>query len=130
MALARDCVVGDRDPGRLAGHHPAPAPDLTLHGRLRGPDWIYSYLLSFYKDPSRPTGVNNAVFELVAMPNVLEPLQGVQEMVCAESDRPIGDAELDRPGIAPVDEEGERRQTQAWNEMCDKLEALDRKRSN
>lgn len=73
----------------------APAPDLTLHGRLRGPDWIYSYLLSFYKDPSRPTGVNNAVFELVAMPNVLEPLQGVQEMVCAESDRPIGDAELD-----------------------------------
>lgn len=73
----------------------AAAPDLTLHSRLRGPDWIYSYLLSFYKDPSRPTGVNNAVFEMVAMPNVLEPLQGVQEMVCAESDRPIGDAELD-----------------------------------
>ncbi|GAA0580226.1 cytochrome c1 [Halomonas salifodinae] len=71
------------------------APDLTLEARLRGTDWIYSYLLSFYKDPSRPTGVNNAVFELVAMPNVLEPLQGVQEMVCAESDRPHGHAELD-----------------------------------
>ncbi|QJQ96418.1 MULTISPECIES: cytochrome c1 [Halomonadaceae] len=67
----------------------AAAPDLTLHGRLRGSDWIYSYLLSFYKDPSRPTGVNNAVFDMVAMPNVLEPLQGVQEMVCAETDRPV-----------------------------------------
>lgn len=73
----------------------ASAPDLTLHGRLRGPDWIYSYLLGFYKDPSRPTGVNNTVFDMVAMPNVLEPLQGVQEKVCAESDRPIPGAELD-----------------------------------
>lgn len=67
----------------------APPPDLTLEARLRGTDWIYSYLLSFYKDPSRPTGVNNAVFDLVAMPNVLEPLQGVQELVCAETDHPV-----------------------------------------
>ncbi|PXX99550.1 cytochrome c1 [Halomonas sp. LBP4] len=73
----------------------APPPDLTLEARLRGTDWIYSYLLSFYKDPSTGTGVNNAVFDLVAMPNVLEPLQGVQEKVCAESDHPIDGAELD-----------------------------------
>ncbi len=73
----------------------AAPPDLTLEARLRGTDWVYSYLLSFYKDPSRPTGVNNAVFPLVAMPNVLEPLQGVQEKVCAASDRPIAGAELD-----------------------------------
>ena len=73
----------------------APAPDLTLHGRLRGPDWIYSYLLTFYRDPSRPNGVNNEVFDMVAMPNVLEPLQGVQERVCAETDRPVEGAELD-----------------------------------
>ncbi|MCE8019720.1 cytochrome c1 [Halomonas sp. MCCC 1A11036] len=71
------------------------APDLTLHGRLRGPDWIYSYLLTFYRDPSRPNGVNNEVFPMVAMPNVLEPLQGVQEKVCAETDRPVEGAELD-----------------------------------
>lgn len=64
----------------------APPPDLTLSARLHGTDWLYSYLLSFYQDPSRPTGVNNAVFELVAMPNVLEPLQGVQEKVCPEAD--------------------------------------------
>lgn len=73
----------------------AAPPDLTLEARLRGTDWIYSYLLSFYKDPSRPTGVNNAVFPLVAMPNVLEPLQGVQEKVCAATDRHVEGAELD-----------------------------------
>ena len=67
----------------------APPPDLTLEARLRGTDWIYSYLLGFYKDPSRPTGENNTVFDLVAMPNVLEPLQGVQELVCAETDQPV-----------------------------------------
>lgn len=70
-------------------------PDLTLESRLRGTDWIYSYLLTFYKDPSTGTGVNNTVFELSAMPNVLEPLQGVQEKVCAATDRPIEGAELD-----------------------------------
>ncbi len=73
----------------------APPPDLSLEARLRGPDWIYSYLLTFYKDPSTTTGVNNEVFPLVAMPNVLEPLQGVQEKVCAETDRPMEGAELD-----------------------------------
>lgn len=63
----------------------APPPDLTLSTRLHGTDWLYSYLLSFYQDPERPTGVNNTVFEMVAMPNVLEPLQGVQEKVCDEA---------------------------------------------
>lgn len=63
----------------------APPPDLTLSARLHGTDWLYSYLLSFYQDPERPTGVNNTVFELVAMPNVLEPLQGVQEKVCDDA---------------------------------------------
>lgn len=70
-------------------------PDLTLEARLRGTDWIYSYLLSFYRDSERATGVNNVVFPAVGMPNVLEPLQGVQEKVCAASDHAVGDAELD-----------------------------------
>jgi ubiquinol-cytochrome c reductase cytochrome c1 subunit len=52
-------------------------PDLTLEARLRGPDWIYTYLRSFYKDESRPFGVNNTVFPDVGMPHVLEELQGV-----------------------------------------------------
>lgn len=53
-------------------------PDLTLVARIRGADWIYTYLKSFYADPARPLGVNNLVFPDVAMPNVLVNLQGIQ----------------------------------------------------
>lgn len=49
-------------------------PDLTLEARKRSPDWIYTYLLSFYPDKSRPFGVNNAVLADTAMPNVLDSL--------------------------------------------------------
>jgi len=55
----------------------APPPDLTLVARVRGADWIYTYLRSFYVDESRPFGVNNTVFPEVGMPHVLEELQGV-----------------------------------------------------
>lgn len=53
-------------------------PDLSLVSRSRGKDWIYTYLRSFYRDPSKPWGVNNLVFPDVAMPHVLEALQGEQ----------------------------------------------------
>lgn len=53
-------------------------PDLSLVSRLRGDDWIYNYLISFYKDPSAPSGWNNTVFENAAMPHILSGLQGVQ----------------------------------------------------
>lgn len=55
----------------------APPPDLTLVARVRGADWVYSYLKGFYADETRPFGVNNTVFPLVAMPHVLQDLQGV-----------------------------------------------------
>jgi len=58
----------------------ATPPDLTLVARVRGEDWVYSYLKSFYKDETRPFGVNNLVFPSVAMPHVLESLQGTQEL--------------------------------------------------
>jgi len=53
-------------------------PDLSLETRYRGPDWVYTYLLSFYLDPKRPTGVNNEMLPNVAMPHVLGDLQGWQ----------------------------------------------------
>lgn len=59
-------------------------PDLTLVARVRGADWIYTYLRSFYKDDSRPFGVNNLVFKDVGMPHVLEALQGVPHKLEAE----------------------------------------------
>ncbi len=53
-------------------------PDLSLITRSRGPDYVYTFLRSFYEDPSRPTGVNNAVLPQTAMPHVLAALQGSQ----------------------------------------------------
>jgi len=71
------------DAGKWFGN---PPPDLTLEARLRGGDWLYTYLRSFYADDSRPWGVNNAVFKDVGMPNVLGPLQGVVTASCSWND--------------------------------------------
>ncbi|MBE0619660.1 MAG: cytochrome c1 [Burkholderiales bacterium] len=66
----------------------AAPPDLSVIARARGADWLYSYLRGFYRDPARPTGWNNAVFENVGMPNPLWQLQGqrvrVEEAVKGE----------------------------------------------
>ena len=56
-------------------------PDLSLIARSRGPDYLYSFLKSFYLDPTRPTGVNNMVMPRTAMPHILWELQGVNEAV-------------------------------------------------
>nr|WP_245795314.1 cytochrome c1 [Thioalkalivibrio denitrificans] len=56
-------------------------PDLTLVARVRGEDWLYTFLRGFYLDPERPFGVNNAVFTNTSMPHVLWELQGWQELV-------------------------------------------------
>jgi len=60
-------------------------PDLTVIARSRGGgDWLYSYFKGFYRDDTRPFGVNNLYFSNVGMPHVLEELQGVQELVVAD----------------------------------------------
>ncbi len=62
----------------------AAPPDLTVVARSRasefgsGADWLYTYLRQFYRDPARPTGWNNVVFENVGMPHALWELQGEQ----------------------------------------------------
>jgi ubiquinol-cytochrome c reductase cytochrome c1 subunit len=62
----------------------AAPPDLTVIARSRasefgsGADWLYTYLRTFYRDESRPTGWNNLVFENVGMPHALWQLQGEQ----------------------------------------------------
>ena len=62
----------------------AAPPDLTLVARVRGNDWLYTYLRTFYDDPSRPLGANNKVFPNVGMPNVLVGLQGRQYIGCKQ----------------------------------------------
>jgi ubiquinol-cytochrome c reductase cytochrome c1 subunit len=51
-------------------------PDLSVIARSRGPDWLYTYLRTFYRDPKAATGWNNAVFPNVGMPHALWMLQG------------------------------------------------------
>ena len=54
-------------------------PDLSLIARSRGSDWLYSYLLSFYRDETG--GWNNTVLPNASMPNVLWRQQGIQSPV-------------------------------------------------
>lgn len=57
-------------------------PDLTLVARSRashdgsGADYLYTYLRTFYRDDTRPTGWNNLTFPNVGMPHALWELQG------------------------------------------------------
>ena len=63
-----------------------PPPDLTVEARIRGRDWIYNYLLGFYRDDKTPSGWNNIVFPNVAMPHVLWELSGINKVVETEFD--------------------------------------------
>jgi len=58
---------------------------LSVIARSRGADWLYTYFKTFYKDDSRPFGVNNLVYKDTAMPHVLWELQGEQHLVSKES---------------------------------------------
>jgi len=55
---------------QASGWFGAAAPDLSLVTRVRGSNWVYSYLLAFY-EADTATGWNNHVFPQVSMPNVL-----------------------------------------------------------
>jgi len=75
-------------------------PDLSLIARIRGADWLYSYLKGFYSEPGKPSGVNNAIFKDVAMPNVFWQQQGTQEAVIKTVDgqEVITELKLVEPG--------------------------------
>jgi len=103
-------------------------PDLSLTGRSRGPEWFYTYMRSFYRDESRPSGWNNIVFPNVSMPHVLTGLQGEQRAVFkvekheaevteggkkvkkVESETVFDHFELDKPGsLSPEQYDGAMR---------------------
>jgi ubiquinol-cytochrome c reductase cytochrome c1 subunit len=79
-------------------------PDLTVVARSRGVDWLYTYLTTFYKDESRPFGVNNAVFPNVGMPHVLVGLQGEQRPVYEEHHTEDGGTREVLVGVEPLTE--------------------------
>ncbi|MGZ5038198.1 MAG: cytochrome c1 [Usitatibacter sp.] len=98
MATAMDPKIGKATFG-------VAPPDLSLAARSRSPDWLYTYLRSFYRDPASKTGWNNTVFPNVAMPHVLWEYQGDQGLQVDERvDEHTGDKivtsrlVLDKPG--------------------------------
>jgi ubiquinol-cytochrome c reductase cytochrome c1 subunit len=68
-------------------------PDLSVEVRSRGADWVYTYLRTFYRDDSRPTGWNNLVYKNVGMPHVLWTLQGDRAAKFEEVKNHEGNAE-------------------------------------
>lgn len=66
-------------------------PDLSVIARAKstnlgpsGVDYVYTFLRTFYRDTSKLSGWNNAVFPSVAMPNVLWERQGPIEYIKTE----------------------------------------------
>jgi ubiquinol-cytochrome c reductase cytochrome c1 subunit len=79
-------------------------PDLSLAGRSRGADWLYTYFLTFYRDELG--GWNNLMLPNASMPHVFWQLQGIQEPVYAEHNgvRVVERLELADPGLQSPDE--------------------------
>jgi ubiquinol-cytochrome c reductase cytochrome c1 subunit len=71
-------------------------PDLSLISRVRGSDWIYTYLKSFYLDESRPLGWNNQLFPNASMPNPLWQMQGLQHAEYGKPDPATGEAHVEK----------------------------------
>ena len=77
----------------------ATPPDLSVITRSRsaggqgsGADYLYTYLRTYYRDDSKPTGWNNLAFPNVGMPHVLWELQGERRPIFetkVEHDKPI-----------------------------------------
>jgi ubiquinol-cytochrome c reductase cytochrome c1 subunit len=69
-------------------------PDLSVIARAKaspagsGPDYLYTYLRTFYKDDTRPTGWNNMVVPNVAMPHVMWQQQGVRTVKMVDEKDP------------------------------------------
>lgn len=78
------------DPRQAKDWFGANPPDLTVIARSRagaggsGPDYLYTYLRTYYRDETKATGWNNLAFPNVAMPHVLWELQGERKPVYEE----------------------------------------------
>lgn len=77
-------------------------PDLSLIARVRGPDWVYTYLKSFYVDENSKLGWNNTVLKNASMPNPLWQMQGLQHAEFGKPDmtgeRPVEKLVVATPG--------------------------------
>ncbi|WP_292934261.1 cytochrome c1 [Noviherbaspirillum sp.] len=89
-----DLMKVSMQPGDAKAWFGAVPPDLSVIARAKaseagsGADYLYTYLRTFYKDDTRPTGWNNLVFPSVGMPHVLWELQGVRSAKFVEEKDP------------------------------------------
>ena len=74
-----ETIQASMRPADAARWYGTAPPDMSLMGRSKGADYIYSFLKSFYLDPESPTGVDNTVLAGTSMPHVLWELQGYQK---------------------------------------------------
>jgi ubiquinol-cytochrome c reductase cytochrome c1 subunit len=107
-------------------------PDLSLISRVRGSDWIYTYLQSFYLDESSSLGWNNTLYPNVSMPNPLWKLQGLQHAVYGEPDATgtptVVGLEITRPGtMEPAEFDQAVRDITAFLEYAGEPAALKRR---
>ncbi|MES2151472.1 MAG: cytochrome c1 [Pseudomonadota bacterium] len=94
-------------------------PDLSVIARAKasgagtGGDYLYTYLRTFYKDDTRPTGWNNLILPNAAMPHVMWQLQGVRTVKMVEEADPhdhsktihkVGGFEQVTPGLMSTTE--------------------------
>ena len=79
-------------------------PDLSLIGRSKGSDYLYTFLRSFYVDPSTETGFNNTLKKNVSMPHVLWQLDGLKVPAAHADDTHAAAADAPAEhGAAPVE---------------------------
>ena len=94
--------IGSAMPADSADWFGKQPPDLTLMARVRGSDYIYSYLHGFYADKTRPWGVNNLYLPGTAMPHVLYERQGLQKPVYKNEKDAHGSAKMVLAGVEPM----------------------------
>ena len=96
-----DIAMNPEQAARWFGKTP---PDLSVIARSRGPDWLFTYLKTFYQDDSG--NWNNLSLPNASMPHVLWQLQGIQKPVYATQDgrQVVAHLELAEKGLQSPEE--------------------------
>ena len=97
-------------------------PDLSVISRVRGSDWIYTYLKSFYLDESRPLGWNNKLFPNASMPNPLWELQGLQHAEFGQPDAATGERHVESLKVTQAGRQDARAFDQTARDITNFLE--------
>nr|WP_298132039.1 cytochrome c1 [uncultured Pseudoxanthomonas sp.] len=97
-------------------------PDLSVISRVRGSDWIYTYLKSFYLDESRPLGWNNKLFPNASMPNPLWELQGLQHAEFGQPDPATGERHVESLKVTQAGRQDAREFDQTARDITNFLE--------